>query len=80
MSWSFTPQVGLGGESFAENDSFGMSVSNTGGQVLFGRLGVEAKYQNLALGVSGMLPIAQNLNNGKVEVVNRVSVYLNLNI
>lgn len=80
MFWSFTPQLGLGGEDFAKNESFGIPVSDTGGQVLFGRLGVEAKYQNIAFGVSGMLPITQNLNNGKVEVVNRVSLYFNFNI
>jgi hypothetical protein len=79
-SWSFTPQLGLGAEFFEKNKEFGLLVNDTGGDVYFGRLGLEANYNRFALGISSMLPIAQNLNNGKVEVKNRVMLYLNFNI
>ncbi len=79
-TWSFTPQLGLGAEYFDKNKEFGLIVNDTGGDVYFGRLGLEANYNRFALGVSGMLPIAQDLNNGKVEVKNRVMLYLNINI
>lgn len=36
--------------------------------------------QPMLFGVSIMLPISQNLNNGKVEIKNRLSVYVNINI
>lgn len=70
----------MGGEFIAENEEFGFSVPDTGGNVYFTRVGVEANYNRYALGVSSMLPISQNLNEGKVEVKNRVSLYLNINI
>ncbi|WP_144803407.1 transporter [Maribacter sp. MAR_2009_72] len=77
---SLTPQVGLGSEIFSENKEFGLKVSDTGGEVYFARLGFETNYKRYSFGISSMLPISQNLNNGKVEVKNRVSLYLNINI
>lgn len=70
----------LGGEHFEENEEFGLTVNDTGGNALFGKGGIEVNYRTYALGVSTMLPISQNLNNGKVEVKNRLSVYVNINI
>lgn len=77
---SLTPQVGLGGEYFEENKEFGLSVSDTGGDVYFARFGFETNYNRYSIGISSMLPISQNFNAGKVEVKNRVSLYLNINI
>ncbi|WP_300026617.1 transporter [uncultured Maribacter sp.] len=79
-SVSLTPQIGLGGEIFEENQEFSITVPDTGGEVYFARFGVEANYNRYALGISSMLPISQNLNAGKVEVKNRVSLYLNINM
>lgn len=77
---ALTPQLGLGGEHFEENKAFGLAVNDTAGNALFGKGGIEVNYRTYALGVSTMLPISQNLNNGKVEVKNRLSVYVNINI
>lgn len=79
-NFALTPQVGMGGEYFEKNKEFGFEVHDTGGNALFGRLGVEVNYRQYALGLSSMLPVAQDLNNGKVEVKSRFSVYLNVNI
>ncbi|WP_299318016.1 transporter [uncultured Maribacter sp.] len=79
-SVSLTPQAGLGAEFFSENKEFDFVVPDTGGDVYFARFGLEANYNRYALGISSMLPISQNLNEGKVEVKNRVSLYLNINI
>ncbi len=77
---ALTPQLGVGGESFERNKEFGLYIDDTGGDILFGRLGMEANYNRYALGVSGMIPIMQHLNAGKVESKSRFSVYLNINI
>lgn len=79
-NFALTPQLGVGGEYFDKNKAYGLAVSDTGGNAFFGKLGAELNYNQYALGVSTMLPIAQDLNNGKVEVKNRFSVYLNINI
>lgn len=79
-SISLTPQVGLGAEFFEENKEFDLVVPDTGGDVYFARFGLETNYNRYALGISSMIPISQNLNEGKVEVKNRVSLYLNINI
>jgi len=79
-SISLTPQVGLGGEIFKENKEFNLQVQDTGGDVYFARFGLETNYNRYAVGISSMIPISQNLNEGKVEVKNRVSLYLNITI
>ncbi|WBU90281.1 transporter family protein [Cellulophaga omnivescoria] len=78
--FALTPALGVSGENYDEDESYGLSVLNTGGDVLFGKLSVEASYKTYSLGVTTMLPIDQDLNNGKVEVKNRISLYLNVNI
>lgn len=77
---SLTPQLGLGVEYFEKNKEFGLEVNETGGDVYLARFGLETSYNRYALGISSMLPLAQNLNNGKVEVKNRISFYVNINI
>lgn len=79
-NFALTPAVGVGGEKYSEDESYNLTVLNTGGDVFFGKLSVETSYKKYSLGVTSMLPINQNLNNGKVEVKNRFSVYLNINI
>ena len=75
---ALTPILGIGGEHYARNENFGLSVKDTGGDVLFGTMGVEANYKKFSLGATTMLPVSQDLNNGKTEVKNRFSVYLNI--
>lgn len=77
---TITPILGVAGEVYAENEQYGQPVTNTEGDVFFGKWGIEAAYKKWSLGVMGMLPVNQNLNNGKVEVKNRLSVYVNFNI
>ncbi|WP_419213060.1 transporter [Maribacter sp. X9] len=79
-NFAFTPQIGIGAEYYDQNKEFGLTVNDTGGDVAFARFGLETTFKRYALGVSSMLPLAQHLNDGKVEVKNRFSVYLNINI
>tara|TARA_R110002049_G_scaffold3514_1_gene26313 strand:- start:5782 stop:6801 length:1020 start_codon:yes stop_codon:yes gene_type:complete len=79
-SLALTPQLGLAGESYGTNKEFDMEVANSKGSVFLGKISVEATYNRYSLGLIGMLPIDQNLNNNKVELNNRVSVYLNVNL
>ena len=78
--FALTPQLGIGGEHFDTDTAFGFAEADTGGNALFGRLGIEARYTRYALGISAMQPLAQDLNNGKVEVKHRLSLYMNLNL
>lgn len=76
---SLTPILGLAGENYATNKEFDLDVANTKGDIFLGKLSVEASYKRYSLGLVGMLPIAQNLNDNKVELKNRTSIYLNVN-
>jgi len=76
---ALTPVVGIAGENYAANKEFALEVAHTKGEIFLGRLSVEATLNKYSLGVVSMLPIAQNLNGGKVELKNRLSVYLNVN-
>jgi len=77
---SFTPVIGLAGEVFETNKSFGLDVAKTRGDILFTRLGIESNFGKFSAGVNVMLPLAQNLNAGNVEAKSRVGVHLNFTI
>lgn len=79
-NFALTPQLGIGGEHFDTDTEFGFRKSDTGGNALFGKVGVEARYVQYALGISAMQPLAQDLNNGRVEIKNRLSLYVNFNL
>jgi len=79
-AFAITPIVGVGGEIYDTDESYGLTVLNTGGTVFLGKLGAEVNYNRYSMGVISMLPIQQNLNEGRVEVKNRIAVYLNINI
>ncbi len=76
----FTPSLGISGEVFEENKSYGQVVQDTKGNILFGKLGLETAYNRFSLGLNLMLPISQNLNSGNVEAVHRLGVHLNYNL
>jgi len=79
-SLSLTPLLGLAGEHYGTNKEFDMEVAHTKGNLFLGKISVEATYNRYSLGLIGMLPIDQNLNDSKVELKNRLSVYLNVNL
>ncbi|WP_317502346.1 transporter [Flavobacterium sp. DG1-102-2] len=78
--FTFVPQAGLAGEVYATNKQFDEDVPDTKGDVLFGKVGLEAGTGRFSVGVNGMLPIAQNLTGGRVEANYRWSVNLNYSL
>ena len=74
---SFSPVLGLSGEIFGENESYGLAVKDTKGSVLFSRIGVESTYGKISGGVNLMLPVSQDLNGGAVEAKMRLGIHLN---
>lgn len=76
---ALTPVLGIAGENYEENKEFGLKLVNTKGDIFLGKVSLEATLKSYSLGVVSMLPIAQNLNGNKVELKNRLSVYLNVN-
>jgi hypothetical protein len=77
---TIVPQAGLAGEVYATNRQFKEDVPLTSGNVLFGKLGVEAGLGKFSVGLNGMLPITQNLTGGRVEAKYRWSVNLNYSL
>jgi len=71
------PQLGVAGEFFQTNKQFGEDLKNTKGDVLFGKVGVEIGFDKFGLGINGLLPISQNLTDGKVKSDYRLSLHLN---
>ena len=78
--FAITPIIGVAEEIYGTNQELGFNVADTKGDIFLGKLSVEASYNRYALGLTGMLPISQNLNSDKVELRNRLSVYLNINL
>ncbi|MCW4467377.1 transporter [Flavobacterium sp. MFBS3-15] len=74
------PQAGIAGELYAANKQYGEDLPDTKGDILFGKLGVEAGLGKFSVGVAGMLPISQNLTGGRVEANYRWSVNLNYSL
>lgn len=77
---TFVPQIGIAGEVYATNRQYNEDVPNTKGDILLGKLGLEAGAGNFSFGINGMLPISQNLTGGRVEANYRWSVNLNYSL
>ena len=77
---TLVPQLGLAGEIYATNRQFDEDLPDTKGDILFGKLGVEAGLGDFSIGLNGMLPISQNLTGGRVEANYRWSVNLNYSL
>lgn len=71
------PQAGVAGEIYQKNRQHNLDVPNTAGDILFGKLGIEAGKDKFSIGVNAMLPIKQNLSNGNMEANYRWSINLN---
>jgi hypothetical protein len=79
--FTLVPQAGIAGEIYASNKEYGEKVyPDTAGDVLSGKVGLEAGSGRFSVGVNGMLPITQNLNGGKVEANYRLSINLNYSL
>lgn len=74
------PQIGVAGEVFESNRQFKQLVPDSSGDIVFGKVGFEAGRKNVSIGVNALLPINQNLSNGKVESNYRWSVNLNYSL
>lgn len=77
---TLVPQAGIAGEVYAANKQYDEEVPDTAGDVLFGKIGLEAGSGRFSVGVNGMLPITQNLTGGKVEANYRWSINLNYSL
>jgi hypothetical protein len=71
------PQLGIAGELYQSNSQYGLELPNTSGDIMFGKLGVEAGKDKFSIGLNAMLPINQNLANGNMESNYRWSINLN---
>lgn len=78
--FTIVPQAGIAGELYAANKQYGEELRDTSGDIILGRLGVEAGFGKLSFGVTGMLPINQNLTGGRVEANHRWAVNLNYSL
>jgi hypothetical protein len=74
------PQAGIAGEVFGANSQYEQQVPDSAGDIVFGKFGVEAGRNKFSVGVNAMVPINQNLSNGKVESNYRWSVNLNYSL
>lgn len=71
------PQLGIAGEVYQTNKQHGLSLPNTAGDIVFGKLGIEAGKDKFSIGANLMLPINQHLSNGNMEANYRWSVNVN---
>jgi hypothetical protein len=71
------PQAGISGEVYNSNQQFKQEVSDTKGEIVFGKFGLEIGKNKFSFGANLMLPISQNLTGGNVESKYRFSLNLN---
>ncbi|CAN1539052.1 hypothetical protein MCEGE10_01683 [Flavobacteriaceae bacterium] len=71
------PQAGISGEVYNSNQQFKQEVSDTKGDIVFGKFGLEIGKNKFSFGANLMLPISQNLTGGNVESRYRFSLNLN---
>jgi len=80
QSLKLVPQLGIAGEVYESNRQYEQLVPDSAGDVVFGKFGLEAGSKKLSIGLNAMLPINQNLSNGKVESNYRWSVNVNYSL
>lgn len=78
--FKWVPQIGVAGEVFGSNFQLAQRIAHSEGTILFGKAGLEVGRNGFSLGVNAMLPIAQNLSDGKVENNYRWSVNFNYSL
>lgn len=78
--FSFVPQLGLAGEVYDNNEQHKQTVRGTSGSILFGKIGFEMGRDKISFGANAMLPVSQNLTDGRVEANYRWSVNLNYSL
>jgi hypothetical protein len=78
--FTVVPQAGIAGEVYAANSQYGEDVPLTEGDIIFGKAGIEAGVGRFSVGITGMLPINQNLTGGRVEANHRWMVNLNYSL
>lgn len=71
------PQLGIAGEMYQSNKQLGQIEADTLGDIIFGKLGLELGKDQFSLGLNAMVPVQQNLSNGKMEANYRWSINLN---
>jgi hypothetical protein len=79
-SISIAPQLGFAGEVYQSNYQHKQKLKDTSGDIIFGKLGFEIGKDKLSFGANAMLPINQNLSNGKIEANYRWSLNLNYSL
>lgn len=77
---SLSPQLGLAGEVSASNYQYGQRMDKTSGNILFGKIGLEAGMKRLSMGLNFLLPFSQDLTGGRVDAKYRVGVNLNYSL
>jgi hypothetical protein len=78
--YKMMPQAGLAAEIYEANHQFGIEVANTSGEILFGKIGLEAGTGHFSVGLNAMLPLGQDLNGGRVESRARWSANVNYSL
>lgn len=78
--FTIVPQAGLAGEVYTSNKQYGEKLPDTSGEILFGRLGVDAGKGRFSVGLNAMLPVSQNLTGGRVEANCRWAANLNYSL
>lgn len=79
-SFSISPQLGVAGEVSESNYQHRQRLPKTSGNILFGKIGVEAGLNKWAAGLQFLTPINQDLTGGRVEAKYRVGVNLNYSL
>ena len=78
--FSVSPQLGLAGEVSASNHQYGQSVPKTSGNIVFGKLGVEAGLKKWSAWAQFLLPVSQDLTGGRVDAKYRIGLNLNYSL
>lgn len=76
----YVPQAGIAGEIYETNEQHGQKIPDTAGNILFGKIGLEAGKGSFSIGMNAMVPLGQNLTGGNVEANYRFSVNVNYSL
>ena len=73
-------KVAFQNELFEQNKQFGEKIPKTKGNLQTLKFGLEAAVEKINFGIEYYQPLHTDLNNGEIELKNRVGVFINYNI
>lgn len=79
-NFTLSPRLGFSTEKYFKNVQLGEEIPHTGGHLILSKLGAEASFKKMNIGIEFHIPLKSALSDNLVKMSFRNSVYVNFNL